>query len=297
MTQYLLSSNPHNLLAALALHGRSATVEAEYGDVLVRGSVLTMAHHGRNAGQPAPCSYPNDCWPMAEKPLAIGLSHFDLDTLGGILAINGLKPEVPGFWELVEFFDLNGLHKLPKYDAGVHNQWYPRCTSRLHAFLAWNKKNPMYAPKDGSVAEIGDYILKATEIILRICADDEILLQEGDQFRENRKALNKNTFLEFQGGVILRVGPESMNDLYVTPDNQIAEAVVGFNTITGGITVSFAEPPPHGMNAKDIVQAIFGAEAGGHAGIAGSPRDRRCDLDELNETFKLTRKVIKSLND
>ena len=43
----LLSNDPTKLAEALAAHRRTATVEAEYGDVTVQGSVATLAHHGK----------------------------------------------------------------------------------------------------------------------------------------------------------------------------------------------------------------------------------------------------------
>ena len=50
--RFVLSSDPRKLAAAIA-NQPSATVEAEYGDALVEGSVLTMAHHGPRTGQKA----------------------------------------------------------------------------------------------------------------------------------------------------------------------------------------------------------------------------------------------------
>ncbi len=53
--RFLLSLNQANLAQAIA--GRpSATVEAESGNTVVSGSIITMAHHGPRAGQKTPCA-------------------------------------------------------------------------------------------------------------------------------------------------------------------------------------------------------------------------------------------------
>lgn len=93
--KFLVSSSQVNL--ATALEGKtSATVEAEYGDLVVEGSVLTLAHHGPRSGNSCPCLVENR--PQGEQSIeVVGLSHMDLDTIGGCAALLGLKPDAPGF--------------------------------------------------------------------------------------------------------------------------------------------------------------------------------------------------------
>lgn len=69
------------------------TVEAEWGDEVVEGSVLTLAHHSSREGQPAPCLYrsPGHTWP---KVALVGVSHLDLDTIGGIIGLMGIWQEL-----------------------------------------------------------------------------------------------------------------------------------------------------------------------------------------------------------
>jgi hypothetical protein len=57
----------------------------------------------------------------------------------------------------------------------------------------------------------------------------------------------------------------------------VCEAVIAFNTKSGSITLSFAEETDP-RNACELMQAVFGPEAGGHKGIAGSPRGVRQTL-------------------
>lgn len=284
--KFFMSSNPLSLRVFLGRFHYTATVEAEYGDELVTGTIITMAHHGSRAGQPAPCSYSNRCMKPGSSVEVVGLSHIDLDALGGCMAIVGNKPEVPGFWELAEFVDLNGAHKLAQSGASEQN------LRRLHAFWAWSEKSRVYAPRDGSVIDVTVNVKTAMEVLDYICQDDEGYLKDGDKFKAAGEKLNADTFLQMEDGVILRVGPSFVNHLYRAPDGVIAEAVVAFNTTTGGITVSFAEANPL-YDAKGIMQLLLGNLAGGHAGIAGSPRDTRCTIDQLREVYAVTQGVVR----
>lgn len=278
-TKFLISNNPNNLRQALETepNKRTATVEAEYGDFCVEGNVITMAHHGSRSGQPAPCSYKNGC---ATDVDLVGLSHLDLDSLGGCAAILGTKPELQGFWELAEFLDLNGVHKISQSGGNVEN------LRRFYAFWSWNDMNKTFPPQDGTVLDITDKVLDAINSLTRIMNDDVELLEQGDLFRKAGEDLNLETFVDEYNGVILRVATRFTNHLYTTPDGKIARAVVSFNTLQGSITVSFADAPTSGKAANDIVRELFGDEAGGHAGIAGSPRGKRMKFHDLIAVFK-----------
>lgn len=121
------SSNPKNLAAKLAEYQLYATVEAEYGDDVVAGSTpaLTLAHHGSRKENPNPClrdNIPGGFLNMSTRPNdpahdlfvpieAIGLSHIDLDALGGTAALMGKKPAHESFWRLAAHIDSNGPHR------------------------------------------------------------------------------------------------------------------------------------------------------------------------------------------
>lgn len=280
--KFMVSSNPSNLSAAL-VGLRSVTVEAEYGDAVVEGSVLTMAHHGPRTGQQCPCSYENGC---VYDIQVVGLSHFDLDTLGGCAAILGRKPEAVSFWQLAEFVDLNGAHKLGQSGASEED------LRRLHAFWAWSEKTRVFAPRDGSVADITDKVVAGCEAVEQILGGDEEMLKAGDERKANGEKLNADSFVEAAGGVIARVAAGFVNHLYVDPQGNAQETVVAYTTTTGAITVSFADAPK-GKSARDIVQSLWGELAGGHAGIAGSPRDRRMSLADFTAAVEATRAALR----
>lgn len=279
---FVLSSNPVALTAAL--EGKaSATVEAEYGDACVEGSILTMAHHGPRTGQRAPCSYSNGCGEGIE---VVGLSHIDLDTLGGCMAILGCKPEAPSFWKLAEFVDLNGAHKIVQSGAT------PEDIRRLYAFWAWSRNFRAFPNRDGSTSDVTDKVIEGVKIIGLILTDNVELLAAGDSYAKTDAELNKTSFVEVIGDVIVRVSGQFVNHLYADPDGTAYKAVVAYTTTTGSVTVSFADAPK-GKNAREIVQEIWGDLAGGHAGIAGSPRGSRMTLADLIAATEATRVALK----
>ena len=305
MIKFLAAASPAALQAALSGFARTATVEAEYGDECVEGSALTMAHHGPRAGGKAPCAYTNEDCVLAGVPDrdcycggsgvavdggvcrcarrewdAVGLSHIDLDSLGGCAAILGLKPEAPAFWALAEFVDLRGPHRLSESGASAED------VARLHAFWAWSQSHRVQVPREGH-ADATDAVLAGVEAIRRICADDPEMLAAGAAHAAGEAALNAESFVKVEGGVILRRSPQFVNHLYAAPDGTPAAAVVALNESTGAVTVSFADQPPPG-GAVAIVQGLWGSLAGGHLGIAGSPRGRAMTMGDAEDAFVAT---------
>jgi len=258
--RFLISSNPTNLVAALE-NTASATVEAEYGNTLVEGSVVTLAHHGPRSANPAPCLAEN----LSVEVEVIGLSHVDLDSLGGCLAILGKKPEASSFWSLAAFVDVRGPHKLGESGASAED------IRRLNAFWAWSEANRLFPPRDGSVADATAWIEKAEAVIGRILADDEAVLATGDEFRRKGDELNTASFVNEADGVVLRESEAFVNHLYVLPDGRVVRAVVSYNPRNRAVTLSLADHTP-GVSCRDIAVGLWGDQAGGHAGIAGGPR-------------------------
>jgi hypothetical protein len=280
--KFIVSNNAANLAAALAAFKWTATVEAEFGDVCVPGSALTLAHHGSRAANPAPCAAPNGCGDGIE---AVGLSHLDLDALGGCLALLGRKPEADAFWALAEFVDTRGPHRLTEAGASEED------LARLHAFWAWSADHRVFPPRDGSALDITEAVEAAGEALGRILGGDADLLAAGTAFKAAGEALSAASLVEIVGGVLLRQHSGFVNHLYTTPAGEVAKAVVGFNPATGAVTVSFADAPPAGGAVK-VVQELWGPLAGGHAGIAGSPRGEPLTLDDAHKAVEAVLAVL-----
>lgn len=288
-----LSSNPAALSAALSVHSITATVEAEYGETVVEG-IVTLAHHGPRSANPAPCLAANGICKDVEREVGIGISHFDLDTLGGCAAIMGIKPEASGFWQLAAFIDVNGPHKLSQSGASEED------IRRLYAYWAWSEKNRVMPPRDGSVAMVTSDVVAGIKAIEAIIAGDEGMLKAGDAFRQAEEELNKSSFVEACGDVVVRVAKGFTNHLYVTPSGKIGKAVVAIKTEYHSCSVSLADPIP-GVSCCSIVQSIWLDKdengkflAGGHAGISGSPRGKFCGLDSLTKLRDATIAAIQA---
>ena len=108
------------------------------------------------------------------------------------------------------------------------------------------------------------------------------LMTAGAKLAEEEADLNAESFVELHGdAVIYRASDQFVSALYTTPadmarpgawkPNHAAKAVVAYNTKTLAVTVSLAEPV-EGVSCRALVQALWGPDAGGHDGIAGSPR-------------------------
>jgi len=259
----LISSNPENLKAV----NPDITVEAEYGKVVVEGRLLTLAHHGDRGHNAPPSQRPNERVQDAET---IGVSHIDLDTLGGIMSVCGDKPEAPSFWKLAGFVDVNGAHKLGESGASDDD------LRRLYAYWAGSESIKIYPPRDGSVLDITDDVTKLVDLVAEVLVDNDKVLKSGDAFKEAQNDLNHSSFIRMlENGVILRQASNFVNHLYVTPDGQVGRAIVTHNPSEdlpgGAITASLADPID-GVNIGDLLGDVFGSEAGGQPGIGGSER-------------------------
>lgn len=266
------------------------TVEAEYGSVVAEGSRYTAAHHqasgpfaGRHlvaGGRPSPCNDPNI--PSVHGDEIVLVSHLDLDTVGGVLrATLGQGHPIfshRSFWELAEFLDVNGAHKLANADADWDDE------RAVYAWWAWAKTGLPRFPRD-TAADATAAIDAAGDALNRILVDrDDELIAAGKAFRSDEAALNARTFVRREGDVIVRraeVAGDFCNHLYADPAGVPARAVVCLNTAHKSVTVSIADPDKETVSCRDLVQRLWGPEAGGHKGIGGGPREVPFDETHL----------------
>jgi len=266
------------------------TVEAEYGSVVAEGSRYTAAHHqaegpfaGRHivaGGRPSPCNDTNI--PSTHGGEVVLVSHLDLDTVGGVLR-STLGQGHPlfrhaGFWNLAEFIDVNGAHKISYADADEDD------IRALYAWWAWAKTGLPRFPRD-AVADVTSTLDEAGAVLDRILNDlDTSLLLAGDAFRADEAALNARTFLRREGDVLVRTAATAgdfCNHLYTDPSGAAARAVVCLNTAFRAVTVSIADPDRETVSCRELVQDLWGPESGGHKGIGGGPREIPFDETHL----------------
>jgi hypothetical protein len=258
------------------------TIEAEYGSYVWEGTQFTAAHHqaegkyaGRHQGgsQPAPCN--NSEIPVLTEG-TIGVSHMDLDTLGGIARAMG-APMFSGFesfWNLSEFVDVSGPHKLKNAGASDTD------LERLYAFWAWSQKNPLNRATE--LTNITDFVIKAMDALYACLEDDSLMIQAGREFRANEEALNKSSLVKVVGTVAVRRAETFVNHLYTTTDGVECETVVTLNTKFKSITLSSSEGQ---VDCCAVMQKVFGPDAGGHKGIAGTPRGIEYTDEDLDKVL------------
>lgn len=297
------STNPELLTA----EHPDLTVEAEYGSTVVEGSVYTAAHHqpagSRYAGdhvvkggRPSPCVDKNiPVLPLREQPWVVGVSHIDLDTIGGVLratpaAADIFAPAHEGFWSLAAFLDVNGAHQMALAKAAEED------VERVYAWMAYSKSIPRLPPN--KINDATDLIFGCIPVLRALldvdaepglsderASDRAKLLEAGRIFRGKEQELNEQSF-EYMtdDNVIVRTAHgerDFVNLLYATPDGDLGVAVVAYNKCTGTITVSLESPIP-GVSCRDVVQNLWGPLAGGHPGIAGSPRGQMMTEDDVS---------------
>jgi len=275
----IASSSGDALEAYINKSSPSATVEAEYGDQLVSGSYATLAHHGKQVGQKCPCLYDN--FPPL-KGLMVGISHLDIDTLGGVLALVGVKPHAPKFWVLAAFVDEQGAHRIRANGADE------RTIAQIWAMWAWLESHPITITEE--VTSVTSSVINATKTLCQILAGDEDLLSAGNAFQAEEAKNNLAAFVRSSstGGktVILRESEGFVNHLYVTPAGTQGDWVVAYNPADTSVTISMRETIP-GFSCIELVQTLWGPLAGGHVGIAGSPRNRKMCLKDADELMEL----------
>jgi len=283
------------------------TVEAEYGSYVMEGTLYTAAHHqkdgpyvGRHVpghettGRPSPCNDTGipvltDKWPNARDVVAV--SHLDLDTVGGCLRTMGYFAPLFGaahaeFWALAEYVDVNGPHRMDPNHPEAHN---------LLAFWAWMEACRPRMSRD-EVEEVTDFVMEAGQALLRILVQRHAgLIAAGQRFAARGRVLGSVSFVRHcrvgEYLVVAREAAQFVNHCYRLDDGQVADVVVAFNTAQHSVTVSF-ESPIEGLSCRWLVQDLWGPEAGGHDGIAGSPRgqvmtaaDRDALFHEIVEHF------------
>ena len=84
--------------------------------------------------------------------------------------------------------------------------------------------------------------------------------------------------------IIVRSSNPFVNHLYKHNDI-LADIIIAKNTATGSVTMSRRDDSIT-INCCSVMQVVYGSQAGGHAGIAGSPRNVDSDINLLIKFLK-----------
>lgn len=272
----------------------NATIEAEYGDYCIEGSELTAAHHGVRSFNPAPCNNPNINPLDLSEPKTILLSHLDLDSIGGVLAAIGEKPEDPDFWQGAEYIDVNGPHHMHELSQDVQD--------KINAYNAWVATLER-APRATTIVDMTATITNHQQALETILTSPERSLDNGEAQRKmieagkewatnitaqvEEKLLTENDHVR----VFKTDGVFCSSAYYSQKDNAIKDATVVLNERFGSITIAFADNGKQ-LHANDIAKELWGPAAGGHNGIAGSPRGWDLTPEQLMNELKRATHIV-----
>lgn len=271
-----------------------ATVEAEYGDICVEGTQVTLAHHGSRSANPAPCN--TEVEPLESGTILV--SHLDLDTIGGIMALTGDKMEDKEFWEAAEFIDVNGSHHIHELPKEIQEQ--------LNAVYAWNASQARvrYTEVTDVTQQVVDNYTMLSAVLDEAHPQHDSMIQKGkDWERDVTQAVQDKLVRETSNMRIFKTDGVFCSGSYYSPEqDKVLPATVVFNEKFKSITIAF-EDGGKNVSARDIVQKLWGPEAGGRDGIAGSPRGREMtELDfqkaqhEVETTIELNEKNKKAFD-
>lgn len=264
-----------------------ATVEAEYGDECLEGTMVTLAHHGPRSNNPAPCNTPD----VPELPpfATVVVSHIDLDTLGGIYALQKKKPEDDRFWEAAEKIDVEGAHHIHELDQDIQD--------KLNAYYAYNDGQPRQRYTEAiDVTKQIDNTYDVVKAIVDINdPKHDKLIAAGKEWAQTReKEVEDQLVYENKDVRVFDTNGIFCAASYFSPNqNTICPATVTYNEKFKSITLAFEDGGKQ-LDAREIVQELWGPEAGGREGIAGSPRNVEMTKDDLAKLVnELTERQLK----
>lgn len=265
-----------------------ATVEAEYGEKVIRGNEITLAHHTKEyEDNPAPCNTPNV--PVVSDNSTIVVSHLDLDTLGGIAALIGRKKEDVKFWQAAEFIDLNGPHNLFQVEEETRKKYIA-----YQSYQA-NHRTPRFT----EITDVTNIVLEYLDIIDRIIDEDQLLIEEGIKWDKETKKKIEDCLVFENDNVRVFDSPEGVfcsASYYSEKQGKVIPSTVTRNGKFKSVTVAMADGGKK-VSAKELVQELWGNEAGGHPGIAGSPRGKEMTEKDMKQLAKLVNERYNKINE
>lgn len=271
------------------------TVEAEFGASVVLGRVATFAHHVPSAARErSPCANPDADEVMERRSgrrfATILLSHIDLDSIGGALRVMGSPVatswETQGFWALAGAVDVRGPHRIAEAaDAADLGERHRKLLEdRLRAFWAWGRSRPRL-PRD-VVSDVTGEVREAERILGLLLADvndSRVQLtpealgwikagREATAAEDTLEAASRRNVVERDGvRVVCREADQFVAALHRIGRDTHVVGTASRDTRSGAVTIALADPVP-GVSCAAVARGLWGPDAGGHAGIAGSPR-------------------------
>jgi len=261
-----------------------ATVEAEYGNNVLEGRIITLAHHvEKYKNCPSPCNVDlrDFSLPISSN---IVISHFDLDTIGGILALTGNKYYIDEFWKIAEYIDLNGPHHIHKFPQNIQDLF--------NAYWSYTAENR--APRITEITDVTDIVFQHGQVldeILEINGNNLSWIEKGKIWAANvQKETESKLVMETENYRVFSTDGVFCGASYYSPTHKtIAKVCISFNEKFKAITVSCSD---NSLDCRELVQKLWGKEAGEHKGIAGSPRGITITQDDLKSAVYMVKREI-----
>jgi len=245
----------------------------------------TVVEEFKNCNSPANTFLP-DFVPI--RNMNIVASHIDLDTILGIMEILGYRYFIPKeFLVAAEFVDLNGPHHIYKFSQIIQDHF-----NAYWSFTAENR-----AQRVEKLTNISDDVIthiKTLEEIFSLYGDNKDWIEKGKLWAENvQKVTESKLLMETENYRVFSTDGVFCGASYYSPTHRtIAKAVISFNEKFKAITVSCSDGS---LDCRALVQKLWGPEAGGHKGIAGSPRGQVMGKTELKRAvYAVKRTFFKS---
>lgn len=282
MLRVLMAKDLQTAKEIIAREGRAplATIEAEYGSTAVEGAKATYAHHTPDWNT-APSLQGNNSAITVEDIMDssnyILVSHIDLDVICGILSILNSYDVRDAVKEAVNYVDCNGQHKL----GSVKD---PEGKAFIESYIGIvSKHRAPFGQED-----VSEYCIKVGNILMGNSEKDTDWAELGAQVLAQKEAEAVKAMLLKSSGVVLYDAPENvfgLNSAYTVAGEDFDYTVVYSNKFKT-ITVAAADGKDQKINLVEFMQGYFGPEAGGHYGIAGSPRGAEYTLADAMNVFE-----------
>lgn len=266
----------------------TATVEAEYGEKFIKGEQVTLAHHTKEyENNPTPYNTLNV--PILDDDSTIIVSHLNLDTIEGIAALIGRKKEESEFWKVAEFIGLNGSHNLFQIEEEAREKYIA-----YQAYQGNHRK-----PRLTEITDVTDIVLEHLEIIDRIIDGDKTLIQEGIKWAEETKRRIEECLVLENDNVRVFNSPKGVfcsEAYYSEKQGKVIPSTVTRNGKSKSITVAMADGGKK-ISAKELVQELWGNEAGGLLRIAGSPRGQEMTEKDMQQLANIVNERYSKINE
>lgn len=257
---------------------QTATVEAEYGEECAEGTYATLAHHTtEHKMNPAPCVR-DEIKPFKDGVIVV--SHIDLDTLGGISILEGMKLEHPSFWNSESIIDTKGyigVKEIPEDDELVMKAFLGLEKTKVVSFS--QEKIGIENERVFDVTERVYELLEVLHYLLSLDKDSNYRKYGLMKFNQYLKNLTIKSLYQDKDVRIFKT-QQPQHYLIHKEDEIEYRTCITLNERTGAIILSDIS---ESLDCKVVMQEVFGEKAGGQFRVAGTPRHKRYTLRDVKK--------------